>query len=197
MLRAAAHPAATFTELKQKGGWSVKWGIGILILFYISESVKSLLGSFVFVSAQQGSFSSVVLMVKTFGLVLLWTVSNWGVCTLFGGIGKIKEIFCVVTYSLIPMIIGNVIYTVLTNFFVPEEVAFLSVVMTVLQLYTVLMIIIGSVIIHDFSFGKFVGTAILTLIGILIVIFVGIIMIILVQQLIAFFATIYQEYIYR
>lgn len=197
MLRAAAHPAATFTELKQKGGWSVKWGIGILILFYISESVKSLLGSFVFVSAQQGSFSSLVLLVKTFGLVLLWTVSNWGVCTLFGGIGKIKEIFCVVTYSLIPMIIGNVIYTVLTNFFVPEEVAFLSVVMTVLQLYTVLMIIIGSVIIHDFSFGKFVGTAILTLIGILIVIFVGIIMIILVQQLIAFFATIYQEYIYR
>lgn len=197
MLRAAAHPAATFSELKQKGGWSVKWGFALLALYYISESMKSLLGSFVFVSSDSGTFSSVVLLVKTFGLVLLWTISNWGVCTLFGGIGKIREIFCVVTYSLIPMIVGNIIYTALTNFFVPEEVAFLSVIMVALQAYSLLLIIIGSVIIHDFSFGKFVGTALLTLVGIVIVVFVGIIMIILVQQLLAFFATVYQEYIYR
>lgn len=195
--RVVMHPSATFTELKQKGGWSVKWGIILLVLFYVTESLKSLLGSFVFVSSGTGSFNSILLLVKTFGFILLWTIANWGVCTLFGGLGKIKEIFCVVTYSLIPMIFGNILHTVLTNFFVPDEIAFLTVLMTALQLYTIFTVIVGSIIIHDFSFGKFVGTTVLTFFGMLVVIFVGVIMIILVQQLVAFFATVYQEYIYR
>lgn len=196
-LRAVPHPAVTFTELKQKGGWSLKWAVISLLLLYISESVKGMFGSFVFVSSDAGSFNSILLFVKTFGLVILWTLVNWAVCTLFGGIGKIKEIFCVVTYALMPVIIGNVIYTVLTNFFVPSELAFLSVLMTALKLYSVFVIIIGTIIIHDFSFGKFVGTTLLTFFGIMIVIFVGVIIIVLVQQLIAFFATVYQEYRYR
>ena len=95
------------------------------------------------------------------------------------------------------MIFGNILHTVLTNFFVPDEIAFLTVLMTALQLYTIFTVIVGSIIIHDFSFGKFVGTTVLTFFGMLVVIFVGVIMIILVQQLVAFFATVYQEYIYR
>lgn len=129
--------------------------------------------------------------------MLLWTVVNWAVCTLFSGIGKLKEIFCVTAYALLPMIAGNVIYTVLTHFFVPSEVAFLSVLMTVLGIYTIFIIIVGTIIIHDFSFGRFIGTTLLTFLGIAIIIFVFVIIVILVQQLAAFFATVYQEFIYR
>ena len=196
-LRSVPHPAAVFTELKQKGGWSVKWAVISLLLFYISEAVKSMFGSFIFVSSATGSLNSIILFVKTFGLVLLWTVVNWAVCTLFSGIGKLKEIFCVTAYALLPMIAGNVIYTVLTHFFVPSEVAFLSVLMTVLGIYTIFIIIVGTIIIHDFSFGRFIGTTLLTFLGIAIIIFVFVIIVILVQQLAAFFATVYQEFIYR
>lgn len=196
-LRSVPHPAAVFTELKQKGGWSVKWAVISLLLFYISEAVKSMFGSFIFVSSSAGSLNSIILFVKTFGLVLLWTVVNWAVCTLFSGIGKLKEIFCVAAYALLPMIAGNVIYAVLTHFFVPSEVAFLSVLMTVLGIYTIFIIIVGTIIIHDFSFGRFIGTTLLTFLGIAIIIFVFVIIVILVQQLAAFFATVYQEFIYR
>ena len=196
-LQATFHPAAVFTDIKQKKLTSIRWGIFALALFYISAATQEMFGSFVFVSSSAGSFNSILLLLRTVGLVLLWTVTNWAVCSLFGGIGKAKEIFTVVTYSLMPMIVGNFAYTILTHFLVPEEAAFMSVIMTVLQLYSIVMIIMGSIIIHDFSFGRFVFTTLLTFLGIAIVIFVGVLIIILVQQLVAFFSTVMNEIIFR
>lgn len=196
-LQATFHPAAVFTDIKQKKLTSTKWGLVALALFYISAATQQMFGSFVFVSGNTGSFNSILLLLRTVGLVVLWTVTNWAVCSLFGGIGKAKEIFTVVTYSLMPMIVGNFAYTILTHFLVPEEAAFMSVIMTVLQLYSIVMIIMGSIIIHDFSFGRFVFTALLTFLGIAIVIFVGVLIIILVQQFLAFISTVYNEIIFR
>jgi hypothetical protein len=60
-----------------------------------------------------------------------------------------------------------------------------------------MILIIGTMIIHDYSFGKFVGTAILSILGIIIVIFLGIVVVILVQQLFMFCGTVYRELVYR
>jgi len=196
-LQATFHPAAVFTDIKQKKLSSTKCGVIALALFYISAATQQMFGSFVFVDSTAGSFNSILLLLRTVGLVLLWTITNWAVCSLMGGIGKTKEIFTVVTYSLMPMIVGNFAYTILTHFLVPEEAAFMSVIMTVLQLYSIVLIIMGSIIIHDISFGKFVLTALLTFLGIAIVIFVGVLIVILVQQLLAFFSTVTNEIIYR
>ncbi len=194
---AVLHPAATFTDIKQKKLCSMKWSLISLVLFYVSVATQEMFGSFVFVNSSAGSFNSILLLVKTVGFVVLWTIANWGVCSLFGGIGKAKEIFTVITYSLTPVIVYNFIYTLLTHFLIPQEAAFLSVISAAVWIYAIAMIIIGSIIIHDFSFGKFVGTTILTVFGMAIVIFVGVLIIILVQQLVAFIVTIFNELVYK
>ena len=176
---------------------SVKLGTVILILYYFSAVAQSLFGSFMFVSKEAGSFNSLLLLLRTIGAVLLWTIANWAVCSLFGGIGKMKEIYTIVCYSLIPMIVSNIAYTVLTHVFIPDEVAFLSTIMVAITIYSLIMIVIGTIIIHDFSFGKFVGTSILTIFAMAIILFIIVLIVVLVQQFIAFGATIYNEIIFR
>ena len=197
MFNATFHPVETFSEIKQKNMSSVKLGTVILILYYFSAVAQSLFGSFMFVSKEAGSFNSLLLLLRTIGAVLLWTIANWAVCSLFGGIGKMKEIYTIVCYSLIPMIVSNIAYTVLTHVFIPDEVAFLSTIMVAITIYSLIMIVIGTIIIHDFSFGKFVGTSILTIFAMAIILFIIVLIVVLVQQFIAFGATIYNEIIFR
>lgn len=192
-----AHPVLAFTKLKEKDLSSVGIGAVVLVVYYISVALQSMFGSFMFVSTDATSFNAVILLLRTVGLVLLWTVANWAVSCLLGGIGKMKEIFTVVCYSLIPMIIANFAYIILTHVFVPDEVAFLSTIMTAFTIYSAIMLIIGTIVIHDFSFGRFVASAILTVLAMAIVLFIIVLIIVLVQQFIAFGATVYNEMIFR
>ena len=191
------HPAVSFTRLKEKDLSSVKLGVVVLVFYYISMAVQTMFGSIMFVSKNANAFNSVLLLLRTAGLVLLWTVANWAISCLLGGIGKMKEIFTVICYSLIPMVIANFVYIVLTHVFVPDEVPFLTTIMTAFRIYSVIMLIIGTIIIHDFSFGKFVGTSALTVLAMAIILFIIVLIIVLVQQFIAFGATVYNEIIFR
>lgn len=105
--------------------------------------------------------------------------------------------FIVTCYSLLPMIIGNLISVIATNALVSTEASFLNVLLTVLTAYTFILIAIGTIIVHDFSFSTFVGTTVLTVAGMAIVVFVGFLIWMIIQQLFGFLGTIANEIIYR
>lgn len=195
--RVTLHPAEVFADVKQKGYGSVGLGVVLIVLYYVSATIKETASGFLFKSASTSSFNSLLVLVQTMGVVLLWTICNWGVCTLMNGKGKLREIFIVTSYSLVPLIIANIVYTVLSNVFVTGEASFLSIFVTVMQLLTAFILITGMIRIHDYSFGEFVWTSILSVLGILIVIFLMIAVFILIQQTYSFLATIVRELIYR
>lgn len=197
MFKSVFHPAESFAAIKQKNLSSVKLGMILLLLYYLSDATQNLFGNFMFVSEDSGSFNSVLLLFRTVGIVLLWCVSNWAVCTLLGGIGKIREIFTVVCYSLIPVIVANFGFTILTYIFIPSEISFITIIMAATKIYALIMLIIGTIIIHDFSFGRFWGTTLLTVFAMAVVLFLVVLIIVLVQQFIAFGATVYNEILFR
>ena len=164
--------------------------------FYVSLILKTTASGFLFRTAA-GSFNSVLVLLQTVGFVLLWTVVSWAVATLLGGIGKLREIFVVVTYSLLPMVLGNIVSTILSYGLTEEEGVFLTVFGAFMLLVSVFMLIIGSMIVHDISFGKFLGITLLTLAGALIVLFLLVLIIILVQQTAGFGGTLIRELFFR
>lgn len=194
---AAFKPAAVFTEISEKKNGSVLYASLIILIFYISEIIKNDFYGFAFSSDDVSAFNSVVVLVRSVGAVCLWSIANWAVCTLFGGRGKLKEIFIVTAYSLSALILANIITTVLSNFLLPEEASFLSLIMTVAWIYTAILLTVGLITIHDFTFGRFIGTAILSLIGLLLIVFLIAATVILTQQLYAFFATLFYEITFR
>jgi hypothetical protein len=197
MFSSIAHPFDSFAKVKYNQLGSVGLGFILLTIFYITTILKTTCSGYLYSNYNAAEFNSLYIIIRTFGLVVLWTVCNWGVCALQGGIGKLKEIFIVTCYSLMPIIFGNIVYIILTNVMLPAEAGFLSVLMNALTIYAAFMLIIGIMKVHDYEFGKFITTTIMSIVGMAIVLCLIVLIIILVQQLGAFVLTIIMEVAYR
>lgn len=197
MLSSVSHPFDSFTKIKYENKGSVLLAFILLTLFYITSVMKSTVSGYPFVDYPAINYNSLYVIVRTFGLVILWSAVNWAICALMGGIGKLREIFIVSCYSLIPLVFGNLLYVALTNIMLPAEVGFLSVLMNAVVIYTGFMLIVGIMKVHDYDFGKFAGTAVITAGGMAIALCLMAIIIILVQQLGAFLLTVVIEIAYR
>lgn len=191
------HPFDGFANVKEKNMGSPVIATVLCLLLYISTIVKTVYSGFSYSNYTSQNFNSLYYLVKSVGVIALWTVVNWAVCTLFGGLGKIKEIYTVITYSVTPLIASNFLYALLSNILVKSEAGFLNIMVTTFWIYTLFLLIAGSVKIHDFGFGRFFGTSALTVIGILIVIFLCFIIFLLLQQFAVFVMTLGSEMVYR
>lgn len=193
MFSTLTHPVNTFTDIKEKGYGSVLLCFITLILYYVVTILQTLKGGFLFSIYDAESFNSFWVLIRSVGLVVLWIVADWLVCTLLGGKGKLKEIIIVTCYSLWPLIIAKILRLVLTNVLLPTEASFLSILDTIALLYFVFLIIIGLLKIHDFSMSRLVGTSALAIVGIAAIIFLIIMVVILLQKLGGFVITVISE----
>ena len=196
-LYSLAHPFDAFRMIKENGKGSVLLGTILIAALYISSVLKATKGGFIYTYFDTANFNALFVLVKTVGIVLLWTLVNWAVCTLLGGLGRMKEIYIVITYSLTPLIISNVLYLIFTNVLYENEAEFLGIMVAVFWIYTLFMLMAGSVKIHDMGFGRFAATSLFTVLGIGIVIFLVFLLFLLIQQVGSFLLTIFYEIIYR
>lgn len=191
------HPFDGFGRVIEKHEGSCIMGTVMVALLYVSQVLNETYSGFAYSYFDPLSFNSLFILAKTVGVVVLWTLSNWAVSTLFGGLGTIKNIYIVITYSLVPLIASNFLYLILSNFVLETEAGFLNIMITVAWIYLIFLLVVGTIKIQDFSFSKFVGTTILTIVGILIVLFLIFVVFLLMQQLVLFIATLVNEIIYR
>ncbi len=193
MFSAALHPSNTFTDIKEKHLGSIPLCVMLVVLYYVATVMSTISGGFLFTYYDPASFNSILVLIRSVGLVLLWIVSNWLVSTLLGGKGKMKEIIVVTCYSLQPIILFDVINIVLSNVLLPDEASFLQILSTIATIYFCIMLVNGMLKIHDYSMGKFLWTTFLTVIGMAIIVFLLIMLIILIQQFGAFLVTLFTE----
>ncbi len=187
------HPADSFTRIKEKQHGSIAIAIIITILYYVTEVLKVTKGGFAFTYFDPSSYNSIYVLVKTSGLILLFTVAFWCVSTLFGGLGKLKDIFIVSSYSFTPIVFGNIAVTILSNVLVPEELGFINIFVAITIIYTGILLIFGLMIINDFEFGRFFGVTILAIIFMVILLFLIFVIVMLLQLLSGFAVTIVAE----
>lgn len=193
LFRAPFHPVQTFGEIQSKklGSWTIC--VALAIIYYVVSVLRVLLGGFASTFYDAESFNSIIVFVRSTGLIVLWVVVNWAVSTLFSGRGKIKEIATVTCYSLLPLIVGEIANIIFSNILTPEESAFVSIFYTVMMLYTLVLIMVGTIVIHEFDFKRFILTTLLTLLGIAIVVFIIILVFLLAQQFLTFLISVYSE----
>lgn len=193
MFATLIHPSDTFTEIKEKKQGSLLLCVLLLLVFYVVSILQTLKGGFLFTVYDVADFNSIWLFIKTAGLVVLWIVANWMVCTLLGGKGRIKEIAIVTCYSLLPLIIERIIRLFLTNMLLPSEASFLTILEAIAVLYFLFLMIMGLIKIHDFGMVRLVGTSALSVAGVAAIVFLAITIIILIQQFGGFIVTVFSE----
>lgn len=196
-LIAAFHPFDTFNEVKQYSQGSVTAAVIITALLYIAFTLKATLSGFLFKTTSSAGYNMLYTLLQTVGLLMLWCVADWLVCSLFSGKGSFKEIFIVTTYSLVPLVIVTFAEIVFTHLFSSSVMSVVYGIETAVWIYTFFLIIVGMMSVHEFDFFKFALTGIVVVFFMIIIIFVGFMFVMLLSEVSGFVADIYNEVILR
>lgn len=196
-LVAAFHPFDTFNEVKQYSQGSVTAAVIITALLYIAFTLKATLSGFLFKTTSPAGYNMLYTLLQTVGLLMLWCVADWLVCSLFSGKGSFKEVFIVTTYSLVPLVIVTFAEIVFTHLFSSSVMSVVYGIETAVWIYTFFLIIVGMMSVHEFDFFKFALTGIVVVFFMIIIIFVGFMFVMLLSEVSGFVADIYNEVILR
>ena len=192
-LRTAVHPFESLSDIKYKNKGSVTIATVFILVFYVATVLTELKGGFMFKITDLSNYNAILPLIGTVGIVLLWTVANWLVCILFEGKGKIREIYCASCYCLLPLIVYNFAYVILSNVLIPSANSPFELLGNICYLFTGVLLLLAVTVIHDFSFFKAIGTAAATVVGMAIVAFILFSMLTLWQEILGFVLSVFNE----
>lgn len=197
LFEAPFHPFNTFDDLKYKkmGSWPI--AIVLTVLFYIASVLNVTSTGFLFTSTLLRNYNSLFTLVSTIGLLLLWSVCNWLVCSMFDGKGSFKDVYVSTSYCLMPWILFLFLKVILTNFIPLSTAGLVSGIQTVVLIYTFFMLAIAMIKVHEYDFFKFLLTGIVIIFFMILVVFVILMCGILAEQFVQFIMSIYEEIVYR
>lgn len=129
--------------------------------------------------------------------IIFWCVANWSLTTLMDGEGKFVEIFTSTCFALIPLIIINFPWIWLSNVISIQETAFYYFCKTAAVFWSMYLLFIGNMTVHQFSPTKTIATILLTVVAIAFMAFLCLLFFSLLQQIISFITVVYQEIVMR
>ena len=139
-------------------------------------------------------FNVIIELAKTFGLITVFVVANWAICTITDGKGKPMEILYTAAYSLIPYVTAQIIKMVLTHILTGEETIIISIITGIGLIWSGLVMFVGLLTIHEYSVGKAVFSVLLTIFGMLVILLLIVMFYTLMGQTLSFVQSIIQEY---
>ncbi len=191
------HPFEGAKQIRYYNNGSMRIATVLMVLYFLSTVILELYEGFMYNMFDKSTYSAAFSLMRTFGIVLLWTVCNWAMSTLFQGKGKMKHVYIVTCYALLPQILNNILVTLLSNVLSPEEALVITAISFVCTALTAIMLCVGIMTVHEYGFFKFLVMAIVVLLAMLVAVFVILMMYVLIQQLVTFVGTIYKEVTYR
>lgn len=187
------HPFQAFHALRTQKATSLILAIIFVVVFYIARVSQDLYGGFMYVIVDKANYNALFTLFGSVGILLLWTVTNWGICMLNDGKGSFMEVFCMSAYSMAPMIAFSVIFTVGSHVIPATSTDSFAMIGTILTIYMVLLLLIGMTVVHEYTFFKSMGMAIVTVLCMALAVFVLCSVVLLSQQFITFITGIVQE----
>lgn len=190
---AIVHPIDGFDQFKSRKIQSYLVSGILTVGWFFIIIMKYFMTGYIFNTVRAEDFSIFISVIQTFGLFFLFVLSNWAICTLIEGKGKISEIIAVTSYSLIPYLFSLIAYVILSNILTDTEGAFLGIVVGIGTLWTAMVLFCGLLTVHQYTVAKTVVSLVFTFIGMAIIIFLIILFYSLMSQSFSFIESLIQE----
>ncbi|MBE6658426.1 MAG: hypothetical protein E7604_08275 [Ruminococcaceae bacterium] len=190
------HPFDGFWDLKHEKRGSVRGAffyIGMTILAFTYKSV----GSSYLVNPYNSYMNILATITSIMVPFMLWAAANWCLTTLFDGEGSFKDIFIATGYALVPIPLFMFPVTICTHFLTTAEVSILNLLLTFSFIWVGLLIVFGSMVTHDYTFGKNLIMCVCTIVGMAFIMFVAVLFSGLANNIVSFVTAIVVEISYR
>ena len=188
-----AHPLKGFEEFKRykRGKMSVALIFMVLMIFF--NILKFQYNGFIVNKNNIKDLNSINEIAYIVGAVLVITVANWSVTTLFDGKGNMKYIFMMVCYCLYPLIWSAALGILFSNILAKDEMAIYYLIVGLGIALTCYMFFFGIISIHEYGLGQCLLTILFTAVAAFIIIFACLLFFDLFQRVYGFIYTIYRE----
>ncbi|MBW5445217.1 DUF1282 domain-containing protein [Cohnella sp. CFH 77786] len=193
------HPFNGFWDLKYERSKKANLILSMLILFLlvITNVMSSQYSGFLVRLYNPAEMNSLMEVLYVVVPVLFWCVANWSLTTLMDGEGKFVEIFTSTCFALIPMILINFPWIWLSNVISLQETAFYSFSGNIAVCWSLYLLFVGNMTVHQFTPSKTIGTMLLSVAAMGFMAFLCMLFFSLIQQVVSFFSILYQEIVLR
>lgn len=193
----ARHPFEGFEDVRWKKAYHTKVALVIVLCLFAVTVAARLMTGFIHQTVFEKVFNIVPLFSSSVLIFFIWVVGNWSLCTLFDGEGKMQQIMCVSAYALVPYIISQVIYIMLSNVLQRNEGTILSFVSYIGLLWSAVLLISAIKAVHQYTMPKTILAMVFSVVAMVIIVLVLILLVALFQQVVMFVYSIYTELMYR
>ena len=187
------HPLKGFEEFKRykKGKMSV--ALVFVIITILVNILSFQYNGFLVNKNNLKDLNSIEQIAYVAGAIIVVTVANWSVTTLFDGKGNMKEIFMMVCYCLYPLIWSTSIGILLSNILTEDEMAVYTLVNIIGVVLLIYMFFFGIISIHEYGLVQCLLTILFTVVAVFIVLFACLLFFDLFQRMYGFVYTLYRE----
>ncbi len=187
------HPIQGFTEFKNDKKGKMWVALSILLLYVLMEILAYQYEGIITNKNNPQNFNSIRILIYGILPPVILSIANWSVTTLLDGKGKMKEIFMMICYSLIPSVLIGYLNIALSNVLTSDEAQFITLLNIIGWILTGFMVFMGLVVIHEYGMGKTLWSVILTVLATLIIAFIALLIFDLAQQIYGFVYSLYKE----
>lgn len=187
-------PFKAFDAVKMDKDGSVVMCVIIFIAFAWVSLIKERYTGFLVAFVDKDNINPVMVMASAVLPYLVFVVSSWAVGVLVNGKGNMVDIFKVISYSLYPVVILNLVGTLLSNIVTEDEAALVSGIFVVAYVFFVFYAFIGLIMVHQYTFTKNVGAILLSFVAMLIIVFITLLLVTLLSGFITDIVTIFNEF---
>lgn len=191
------HPFDGFWELKHEKKGNVASATIILVLACISFVVFRQYAGFLFNYRNLTELNIYREISSILVPIGLWCVVSWAMTTLMDGKGTVKDIYIASSYGLTPLVLLLTPTTLLSRVLVLEEAQLYVFLVVLATGWSLLLIFLGSMVIHDYDVIKNAITSACSLAGIGMVIFIALLFSSILAKSLAFVMDVYYEIVLR
>lgn len=188
-----AHPVKGFDEFKRDKKAKLWVAFFFMITFILLNIAEYQFTGYVISQKDITSLHTFREIITIVGIVVILTVANWSITTLFDGKGKMLEIFMMICYCMMPMLWAKFFGLFISNVVSKNEAAIYNLIQGLGVFLTCYMAFFGLVGIHEYGVIKCILSILGTIIAALVICFVGILAFDLFQKMYGFVYTIYEE----
>ncbi|MCL2355887.1 MAG: YIP1 family protein [Defluviitaleaceae bacterium] len=190
-------PLDGFWDLVHEKRGSMAAAHTIVILSILVQTVYVTQSNFWWIDIPMEAFSSVYLVLNMVLPLLLFSLANWCLTTLFDGKGRISDIYMAYAYAMVPQTLIRIAIVPMTFILTADEVMIPIMLFQIGEVWFVILILCAMKQIHDYTFGKALLTTLVSLVAIGVMVFIFLMFFAVVSDGIAYFYSLGQELMFR